>query len=232
MTATPERDSHGDDAGAATNARRDALMLATLPHVPFDGWTARAIRAGAADLGIDEAAADNLVPGGPAEAMALLHSWADREMVRRYGADPTEGLRTRDRAALALKLRFRACLPHREAVRQGVSFLAQPQHAPLAAKLGWRTCDTVWQLLRDGATDFNWYTKRGLLGAVYGAAVMYWLADKSVGAAATDQFIDRRIADVMRVPKLMADARKAAERFPSPLRFFRSVRNPRSYRGF
>jgi len=232
MTATRGHDSDRHDAGTRIEEQRDALMLAALRHVPFDGWTRRAIRTGADDMGIDEATADNLLPGGPPEAMALFHNWADREMIRRYEAEPTEGMRIRDRAALALKLRFRACIPYREAVRQGVSFLAQPINAPLGPKLAWRTCDAVWQLLGDNATDFNWYSKRGLLGAVYGAAVMYWLADKSVGAAATDAFIDRRIDDVMRVPKLMADARKAAERLPNPLRVFRGMRRSRSYRGF
>lgn len=216
----------------AIDERRDALMLATLRHVPFDGWTNRAIEAGAQELGIDAPMAQNLLPGGPAEAMMLFHRWADEEMLKRYAAEPREGLRTRDRVALLLKLRFRACLPHREAVRQGVAFLSQPQHAALGPKLGWRTCDAIWHALGDTATDFNWYTKRGLLAAVYGAAVMYWLGDKSVGASATDEFIDRRIGDVMQVPRLMGELRKAVDRLPNPLRFARPYRRPRPGRGF
>ncbi len=221
-----------DEGIAEIEALRDALMLATLRHVPFDGWTGRAIRAGARELGFDEATADNLLPGGPEEAMALFHHWADREMLQRYEAAPKDDLRTRDRAALALKLRLRACLPWREAVRQGVGFLAQPQHAVMATRLTWRTCDAVWHALGDASTDFNYYTKRGLLAAVYGAAVMYWLSDKSENMAATEAFIDRRIADVMQVPRLMGELRKAAGRFPNPLRFARGFRPTGPRRGF
>lgn len=213
-------------------ARRDALMLATLRHVPFDGWSDRAIRAGALELGLDPAAADNLLPGGAEEAMALFHNWADREMLLRYEATPKDDLRTRDRAALALKLRLRACLPYREAVRQGVGFLAQPQHALMATRFTWRTCDAVWHALGDTATDFNYYTKRGLLAAVYGAAALYWLSDKSDDMRATEEFIDRRIADVMQVPRLMGELRKAAGRFPNPMRFTRGFRPSRGYRRF
>ena len=213
-------------------ARRDALMLATLRHVPFDGWSSRAIHAGAQEIGLDAAAADNLLPGGAEEAMALFHHWADREMLQRYEATPKDDLRTRDRAALALKLRLRACLPYREAVRQGVGFLAQPQHAVMATRFTWRTCDAVWHALGDTATDFNYYTKRGLLAAVYGAAVMYWLSDKSDDMQATELFIDRRIADVMQVPRLMGELRKAAGRFPNPLRVARGFRPTGPRRGF
>jgi hypothetical protein len=35
----------------------------------------------------------------------------------------------------------------------------------------------------DNATDFNFYTKRALLAGVYSTTVLYWLNDKSAGAA-------------------------------------------------
>jgi ubiquinone biosynthesis protein COQ9 len=212
--------------------RRDALMLATLRHVPFDGWTHRAVHAGAEELGLDAAGADNLLPGGPAEAMALFHNWADRQMLAALEREAPADLRIREKAALALKLRLRICLPFRESVRQGVSFLAQPHHAPLGAKLTWRTVDAIWHALGDRAADFNYYTKRGLLMAVYGSAAMYWLADRSPDCSATEAFIDRRIADVMQVPKAMGRLREVAAKLPNPFRLFRRPRGTRSYRGY
>ena len=34
------------------SAERDAAIAAMLPHVPFDGWTRRALRTGLADIGV------------------------------------------------------------------------------------------------------------------------------------------------------------------------------------
>jgi ubiquinone biosynthesis protein COQ9 len=34
------------------SAERDAAIAALLGHVPFDGWTRRALRAGLADIGM------------------------------------------------------------------------------------------------------------------------------------------------------------------------------------
>jgi len=212
--------------------RRDALLLATLRHVPFDGWTHRAIHAGAEDLGLDAASADNLISGGPAEAMALFHNWADRQLLAALSREAPADMRIRDRAALALKLRLRVCAPFREAVRQGVAFLAQPHHATLGAKLTWRTVDAIWHALGDRAADFNYYTKRGLLAGVYASSAMYWLADRSPDSSATEAFIDRRIDDVMQVPKLMGRLRQQAEKLPNPFKLFRNPRRGRFYRGY
>ena len=51
---------------------REKLLLATLLHVPFDGWSDAAIRAGAEDAGLSPAEALNAFPAGPAEALALF----------------------------------------------------------------------------------------------------------------------------------------------------------------
>ena len=42
---------------------RAKLLAAALAHVPFDGWTGRALRAGAADAGLEPASALNAFPG-------------------------------------------------------------------------------------------------------------------------------------------------------------------------
>ena len=39
---------------------RDQILIATLPHVPFDGWTERAMTAGEASTGLGEGAAYRL----------------------------------------------------------------------------------------------------------------------------------------------------------------------------
>ena len=54
----------------------------------------------------------------------------------------------------------------------------------------------------DTATDWNFYSKRALLAGVYSSTVLFWLNDKSEDFRDTWAFLDRRIADVMKVPKL------------------------------
>jgi ubiquinone biosynthesis protein COQ9 len=61
--------------------------------------------------------------------------------------------------------------------------------------------------LGDTSTDFNWYTKRATLSGVYGSTVLFWLGDDSPGHAATWEFLDRRIADVMQIEKFKAALR-------------------------
>jgi len=102
-------------------------------------------------------------------------------------------------------------------MRRLLSFLALPPNAPLAARMTWRTCDHIWHAAGDRAADFNHYTKRGLLAPVYTSTILYWLSDTSDGFADTWGYLDRRLADVLKIPMYKAKAQQALGRLPSPL---------------
>ncbi len=207
---------------------REKLLLATLPHVAFDGWTLTALRAGAADAGLDAPAWMNAYPGGAAELIAAFSAWADRRALGELEAGDLESLRVRDRIALATRTRLEVLGSHREAVRRGLGFFALPQNAPLGLKCLYRTVDALWYAAGDRATDYNFYSKRLLLAGVLSSTLVYWLDDRSEGHAQTWAFLDRRIDEVLKIGGAFGRALQGALDLPDRL-----FRGPRGFwRGF
>jgi ubiquinone biosynthesis protein COQ9 len=165
-----------------------------------------------------------LFPRGAIDMVAAFSRWADRQMLDRLEAAPPEPLSLSRRIARALRIRFEILLPVREAVRRGMSVLAMPQNAPLGMRLLYETVDGIWYAVGDTSTDFSFYTKRASLAAIYSAAMLFWLDDRSPGCVETDAFVERRLADLHRLTELRERFEAAAERLPNPLRFFRPVR--------
>ena len=205
-------------------SQRAALIEAMLPDVPFDGWSRAALRAAARRIGMPAAEALALFPHGSANFAACFSRWADRRMLDRIENLPLEQLRVPERVALAVNTRLEIVEPWREAVRRALTVLALPQNAPLAMRLLYETVDGIWYAAGDSATDFSFYTKRASLAAIYGAAMLFWLDDRSPGCIETDAFVERRLADLHRLTELRERFEAAAERLPNPLRFFRPVR--------
>ena len=199
---------------------RVEIIAAALPNVPFDGWTAETLRRAAADAGYDPLTALRVFPRGPVEAVQAWIAQADRRMLSAIESHAGPDLKTRERVALAIRLRLEDLAPHREAVRRALSLLAFPHNAPLAAAALWHTVDAIWYAAGDTATDFNYYSKRALLAGVYSATVLFWLEDKSDGAAETWRFLDRRLADVLRVPQAIARLRTRLGGVPKAFRPF------------
>ncbi len=209
------------DAAASLTRLRDELVAATLPHVPFDGWSERALARGAADAGHDVTAARRAFPRGAAQLVEHHGSWADRRMLGRLEAMDLGAMRTPERVAAAVRLWLEQSAADREAIRRALTFLAQPQHAALGLACLYRTVDAIWYATGDTATDFNFYTKRALLAGVFAATLLYWLDDDSDGSAASWAFLDRRLADATRAPQWIGRLRASAARLPNPLRLMR-----------
>ena len=184
---------------------REALIDAALLHVPFEGMNARAIAAGARDLGIAPALAEVWLPQGGASLAAAYHRQGDAALRASLAAAPPAG-RFRDRVTEAVMRRLSLADP--ELVRAGAAVLALPGSIGLGLRLTGETADVIWTGLGDTSDDFAWWSKRASLGAVIGATVLFWLDDRSPGAADTRAFLDRRIGEVMGFEALKARARR------------------------
>ncbi|MGQ0677511.1 MAG: COQ9 family protein [Rhodospirillales bacterium] len=200
---------------------RDTIVEKALPHVAFDGWTLTALIAGARDAGLDPARAQLAFPNGEIEAVKHFSDWLDRRMLDALAKRELKAMKIRERIAAAVMARLDLALPHREAVRRSLAVLALPLNAPVALGCLYRTVDAMWHAAGDQSTDYNFYTKRGLLAGVVSATTLYWMNDGSDGQAETRQFLDRRIAEVMQVPQVVGRVRKFLESLPSPFAAFR-----------
>jgi ubiquinone biosynthesis protein COQ9 len=136
---------------------------------------------------------------------------------------PLEQLRVPERIALAVNTRLEIVEPWREAVRRALTVLALPQNTPLAMRLLYETVDGIWYAAGDSATDFSFYTKRATLAAIYAAALLFWLEDRSAGSADTRAFLDRRLGDVARLGEARHRLQTALDRLPNPLRLLRPL---------
>ncbi len=206
---------------------KDALLVATLPNVLFDGWTDHALRGAAQTVGVSAEEARRACPGGVSDLAVWFSDWADRRMIARYAAENTSHLGRNQRVALAIRLRLEVLSEYREAVRSWLFWMALPHHAPLAAKQLSQTVDEIWQTVGDGAADFSYYTKRAVLAPIYTATLLHWLGDEAEGRASTWSFLDRSLAMVTRAGQSVAGVggfRKLLGFVPSPLRFARQLR--------
>jgi ubiquinone biosynthesis protein COQ9 len=205
---------------------RVALAPAIADAAVFDGWTPLAVTNAASLEGVDPDVAKFAFKGG---AMAMIAAWIesiDRAMEAALPAEALASLKIRERIRRLVQFRLDALIGHQEALRRALAIMAMPQNAAQALRLGWSSADAMWRLAGDTATDYNHYTKRMTLGALYASTLAVFAFDESAGLAETRAFLDRRIDNVMQFEKVKAQLlRPDVERF-SPARFLGRLRYP------
>ena len=203
---------------------RRQLALAVGENAVFDGWTQAAVDSAAGQLGIDPVQARLAMPKGQAAMIDLYIQEVDRGLEAWFTPEPLAQLKIREKLRALVWRRLEIMGPAREGIRRALALLAMPQNLPLALRISWRTADQMWRIAGDTSTDFNHYTKRMTLGAVYASTLIAWLDDQSEGWTDTSAFLDRRIDDVMRFEKFKAQWR-GSEHF-SVSRFLGRLRYP------
>ncbi|MEH6757882.1 MAG: COQ9 family protein [Parasphingorhabdus sp.] len=206
---------------------RDYLAPLLASQAAFDGWNEQAVTAAARQAGVDVDMAGLAFNDGPVDMIDAWFQSVDQAMAARFSEEQLTAMKIRERITALVAARLEILKPEREGMRRALAILAAPPNLRKAAKLGWRAADKMWRLAGDSATDFNYYTKRTTLSAVYGSTISVFLDDESDDYAETLAFLDRRIENIMQFEKVKAKIiRPGGDRF-SMARFVGRLR----YRG-
>jgi ubiquinone biosynthesis protein COQ9 len=196
-------------------ALKDAVLAAALKDAAFDGFTDKVLEKAGQQAGADKATLARLFPDGPLSLIEYYSHSVDARMQEKLAGQDLAGMKIRARITTAIKTRLAILKPDKEAARRGASLLALPMHAGLGAKLMYQSVDAIWRAVGDTSTDFNFYTKRGILAGVYGSVLVRWFNDTSANETATDEFLAARIENVMQFEKFKAKAKEALASFPA-----------------
>ena len=215
MTEKPKKQTAPkNEKPKSESALKDAVLKAAMKNAAFDGFTPGLLAKAGKDAGVERAELNRLFPEGALSLIAYFSETADAAMEKKLAAMDLAAMKIRVRIKTAVKTRLSLLAPNKEAARRASAFLALPMHAGLAAKLIYRTVDAMWRAVGDTSTDFNFYTKRGILAGVYGSVLVRWFNDTGEEENATDAFLDARIENVMQFEKFKAKARETLSQFP------------------
>ena len=194
---------------------RTLLLNAALEHVPFEGWSRKALHQAADELEISHDIADTYFKKGGKELVDSYAKFCDEKMIASAEKIDLTTLKIREKITYLVRARLEAEKPFIEAARRSIPFLALPSNHLLALMILYRTTDLMWRLSHDKSTDYNFYTKRMTLSAVYSSTFLYFINDDSEDFKDTWSFLDRRIENVMQFEKGKAKILKVAHKIPA-----------------
>lgn len=213
-----------------TDQTLDDLRLRLAPLIAeaavFDGWSAEAVAGAAEQAGVDPEVAAYAFRDG---ALGMVSWWIasiDRAMADALPMEELAKFKVRERIRKLIVFRLDATRGREEALSRALTILAMPQNAARALKLGWGSASAMWYLAGDTASDYNHYTKRTTLSAIYGATLAVYAGDRSIDKADSLAFLDRRLDGIMRFEKLKGQLLHSPDERFSMARFLGRLRYP------
>ncbi len=196
---------------------RRLILDEMLAEAAFEGFTSQSLKSAAKAADLDPVALDaglvrRLFPAGIADILSYWSQEEDRAMVEAFADLNPKPHGVTKKITWLIRQRIEGLDWNREAARRAASNMAMPHNHPLGAQLVWKTADTMWRTIGDTSTDFNWYTKRASLGAIYTATMSRWFADNGAVSeepySKTWAFLDARIENLMQFEKAKGQVQK------------------------
>ena len=192
------------------NQIRIDLIRAMLTHVPFDGWTWKAMEQGAIDIGFEKKKTSSfrmkifkdLFKNGSIDFIEIFSEIIDLEVKEKYDLLEFKPERVSEKIKKIIMIRLNLCQKYKEAVRTSISLTAMPINAKISLNILYKTCNSMWRIAGDKSTDFSFYTRRISLAAVYTPTLLFWLNDNSDDNAETEFFLDRRLKGINKISRL------------------------------
>jgi ubiquinone biosynthesis protein COQ9 len=147
-----------------------------------------------------------LFPGGLKDLLRFIADYMDDLMLQNLEELDFDKMRVRDRIKQAVRIRlslYRDIDDYQQVLRRILYFCLQPQNTPFATRAAYNTADKIWRATGDTSTDFNFYTKRFLLSAVYTSTFLYFIRDYSYDHKRSWIFLERRINNVLSIGKFL-----------------------------
>ncbi|BDA41822.1 Ubiquinone biosynthesis protein COQ9, mitochondrial [Coccomyxa sp. Obi] len=205
----PEEGEEGAEDSSAQELR-GRLLEAALGHVNAKGWSVAALQSGAEDLQLSRSAS-GMISSGAAGLVEYFVEECNQQLASELESRQEElaRMRTPERVRMAVRMRLEMLIPYIDTWPQALGIQAHPAHMATAVRQRAELADDIWHACGDTSTDYKWYTKRGLLAAVYAATELYMITDYSPGYADTWRALDRRLADVKRLGGAATEVRQA-----------------------
>ncbi|MEO1040921.1 MAG: COQ9 family protein [Pseudomonadota bacterium] len=212
---------------------RRFILAEVLAEAAFEGFTSQSLKAAAKASGVETSALDagllaRLFPAGAVDVISYWSSEEDQAMALAFDEMNPKPHGVTKKITWLIKQRIEGLDWNREAARRAAATLALPHNAARGAQLVWATADMMWRTIGDSSTDFNWYTKRASLSAIYTATLSRWFAD--TGAVAEEPykdtwaFLDARIENLMQFEKAKAQLQKNMPDISSVAQFLGRLR--------
>jgi ubiquinone biosynthesis protein COQ9 len=196
-----------------STAIRDTLLEAVLPQVRDKGWSWEDVTEIARICGYQDDMASSMFPGGLPDVVAHYADYVDRRMLAGLEDTPSPSLRIRERIRLAVLTRLAIVEHQKEEVRRSLAFWSAPTRALYGQRVLYRTSDRIWNWAGDTSTDYNRYTKRGLLSSVLMGTFMVWITDESKEAIVTQAFLDRRLENIVKIGQAIGSIKSVVPPF-------------------
>ena len=173
-----------------------------LQQAVFDGWNKKSFENTSEIIFNNADYGYGLFPNDIEDLLILFSQKIDSELMDYINQNKMSDLRIHEKISYLIHARLLLIAPYKLAIKRLLkSPLDIASNALTAINLTWHNADNFWNMINDKSTDFNYYTKRGILSVIYIKTLNFWVDDQSENLKNTQEYLENQMANTLKIGK-------------------------------
>ena len=164
-----------------------------------------------------------LFPDGYSSLLSFYIKEINYKIFRKVKKLNLSKLRTHEKVRKIILLKMKENQDEKKLIKKTFFTLILPKHSKMSLELLYEIVDEIWFLVGDKSTDFNFYSKRVILAAIYSSTLMHWINNNDLKK--TEKFLDYQLKKVSKIPKIKNKFKKFSNFLPSKLKIIKNFEN-------
>ena len=182
------------------NNIRNKILIEAKSYVPKYGWGKDMFSKVVKNSKYDSAIVLSLFPEGYISLMQLYLDEINIKMTEESKKINLIRLKVHERIRELCILRFKIMKKEKEIITKTFFHILLPNNYKFCLKNLYKTIDQIWYLAGDSSTDFNFYSKRVILSAIYTTTIIHFINNNDFEE--TKILLNKQLKKVAKIPKL------------------------------
>lgn len=196
--------------------RKDVLQIAKSIVIKY-GWNDNLLINISKNSKFNHSEIQVLFPRGYKSLLQLyLHEINEKMILKSRNIDLIR-LKLHERIRELIILRLKIMLIEKKLISKTFLFLLLPQNYKFSIINLYKTVDEIWYLAGDNSTNFNFYSKRAILGSIYTSVMIHFINNNNIDD--TIEILNKQLKKVSKIPKIKNRVNDIIKLLPRMLKF-------------
>jgi len=206
------------------NDDRKFILHESLKLINNNGWNDNLFELISKQNNIDFDIITSLFPDGYKDLLKYYFDELNHNLTISSQKFDFTKIKTHKKVRELIYLRLLEYKKEKDSIRRAYFTLLLPTNSKIFSIIMFRIVDQIWFLAGDKSTDFNYYSKRGILFAIYYSSVMF-LINNDFDIKKTLNFLDAKLQKVSKIPNIKSNLKKLPLEMLKKFNFFKDLKN-------
>jgi len=183
------------------NKTRSDIFDLSMQYIIINGWNNNLFKLITQNNNYKYEEIISLFPNGYVDLLKYFFERLNQELTFSFNNSNFLTLKTHEKIREIILLRLKNYNTKKKIIKRTYFTLLLPINSKIASLLLYKTIDQMWYIAGDSSTDFNYYSKRAILAAIYSSTVLYWI-NNDYNFKKTKIFLDNKLLQVFRITRI------------------------------